>query len=205
MKDRGNRSDVSTRKRLPPFWLPTDLPEGTSIDLRVAKVARECWSWTYWLAEDELADGASALEIVQFVALEVSKRLQAEPDIDRNLAAYYRTAFAHRVHAIAARNGRIRYSGTAQELETGHQPIAPDWLALLTDRMAVHALLPYATDQVRFMLHARMADRSWKEIAEDLAISEKRAKSRFYYGLNQARQNQILAQQERARGKDAAE
>ena len=154
------------------------------IDRRVLRVAEENWPWAFWLAQQELHDGTSALEIVEFIAIEVTKRLKADPEVDRNLTGYYRTSFTHRVRAVAARNGRIQYEGSLQDLETNYQPLAADWSKVFEDRMVLKALLPYATESVRQMLHYRLLDYSWKRIAQQLAVSEKQAKSRFYYGMH---------------------
>ncbi len=189
---------------VPPFWLREDQEGADPIDLRVVNVAKENWPWAFWLTKQELHDGAYALEIVEFIAVEVSKRLKADPEVDRNLTAYYKTAFARRVRAVAVRNARIRYEGSPQDLETNHQPIAADWIKLFEDRMALAALLPHASDLVRRILHYRLLDFSWKTIARELAVSEKQAKSSFYYGVHQARERLAAAQEKRAHGEESA-
>ena len=204
-RDRGNGPDNFDSKAVPPFWLRDGREGNDRIDPRVARVAEENWPWAFWLAKRELHDGASALEIVEFIAIEVSTRLKANAKVDRNLTAYYRTAFTHRVRAVAARSGRIQYEGSPQDLEMNHQPIAADWFKLFEDRMALKALLPHATESVRRILHYRLLDYSWKKIAMLLAVSEKQAKSRFYYGIHQAREQLVAAQEKRARSEGSAE
>jgi DNA-directed RNA polymerase specialized sigma24 family protein len=203
-RERRNDPGEFDPEEVPPFWLHADGDGAEPIDPRVLSVARKNWPWAFWLTKRELHDGANALEIVEYIAAEVSKRLKADPEIDRNLNAYYKTAFTRRVRAVAARNGRILYEGSPQDLETNHQPIAADWIKLFEDRMVLKALLPYATDSVRRILNYRLLDYSWKEISRQLAVSEKQAKSRFYYGVHQARERLAAAQEKRALGGESA-
>jgi hypothetical protein len=50
----------------------------------------------------------------------------------------------------------------------------------------VLTLIPYMSHPVRQMLYWRRLDYSWKHIANRLSLTEKQAKSRFYYGAHQA-------------------
>lgn len=192
---RGRRGDGNSGPNpVPPFWLRAEANESNSIDPMVVGVAKENWPWAFRLAEHDLHDGASALEIVEIIAAEVSKRLRVEPEIGRHLTAYYRVAFSNRVRAIAARNGRIHYEGRPQDLEENYQPTAPDRVQRFEDKMVLRALLPYATETVRRMLQYRLLDYSWKEIGRQFAVTEKQARSRFYYGIRLAHQRLVAAQ-----------
>jgi DNA-directed RNA polymerase specialized sigma24 family protein len=164
----------------------------------VVTVARESWPWAFRLTERDLHDGPSALEIVEVVATEVSRRLQVQPEIGCHLGAYYRLAFARRIRAISDRNGRVEYQGTPQDLETNYKPSAQDWVTVVEDRMCLDALLCHATHTTRLLLRYRVLDYSWKEIGEHLTLTAKQAKSRFYYGLRLAHQR-LIAEQERRR------
>lgn len=194
----------SDSDRVPPFWLRAangDHP----IDPTVINVAKENWPWTFRLAEQDLHDGACALEIVERTAIEVSKRLQEQPEVGRHLTAYYRTAFTNRIRRIAARNSRLHYEGSPQDLETNYKATAPNGIKLFEDRMVLGALLPHTTEKVRRILRYRLLDYSWKEIAQQLGIAEKQAKSRFYYGIQSAHQRLSAAQERRIRGEVSAE
>jgi len=52
---------------------------------------------------------------------------------------------------------------------------------------------------VRRILHYRLLDYSWKYIAQQLNLTEKQAKSRFYYGVRQAFDELLATQARRAR------
>jgi hypothetical protein len=56
---------------------------------------------------------------------------------------------------------------------------------------------------VRQILHYRLLDFSWKNIGQRLALTEKQAKSRFYYGVRQAYQELLSLQARRAREQDS--
>jgi hypothetical protein len=49
-------------------------------------------------------------------------------------------------------------------------------------------------------LHYRLLDYSWKYIGQRLALTEKQAKSRFYYGMHQAHDELLADRERRARG-----
>jgi DNA-directed RNA polymerase specialized sigma24 family protein len=79
-----------------------------------------------------------------------------------------------------------------------------DWYKDFEDRMVLQALLPYTDESVLRILHYRLLDYSWKQIARQLAVSEKQAKSRFYYGVHQAREELAAVQEKRARREESA-
>ena len=63
------------------------------LNVRVLDASRHLWPWAYRHVEIELNDGARAAELLEEVALEVSARLRAEPEVERNLNGYLITAF----------------------------------------------------------------------------------------------------------------
>ena len=168
------------------------------MDSCVVAAARDNWSWAFWLIKRELHDGTRMAEIVQEVAIEVTNRLRADADVGRNLNGYIRTSIIRRVKTIAMRESRLTYEGAAHDLEVNHQPAAPDWTKVLDDRITLRSLAPYMSHPVRTILHYRMADYSWKRIAQLVGLTEKQAKSRFYYGARQAYEELLAGQKKRA-------
>jgi AraC-like DNA-binding protein len=65
--------------------------------------------------------------------------------------------------------------------------------------MALQAIAPFMSHSVRRILHNRQLGYSWKETARRLGLSEKQAKSRFYYGARRAYEELLRAQAKRAR------
>lgn len=193
----------SEAEPVPPFWLCNGHGGPGQIDERVLAVAKDNWSWAFWLVRKQLRDCERAPQIVEEVATEVSNRLTAEPEVGRNLNGYFRTAVIRRVKTLAARDSRIAYEGGAQDLEVNHQLTAPDWTKVFEDRMALQSLLPYMSQPVRLILHYRLLDYPWKYISERLALTEKQAKSRFYYGVHQAYDELLAVQERRVRGEES--
>jgi hypothetical protein len=194
-----NDAGSSDPEAVPPFWLPTEEDADPLIDSCVVDVARDNWAWAFYLIKKELNDGTRTREIVLDVALEVTNRLREDAEVGRNLNGYYRTSMIHHVKDLASLEGRIIYEGSAQDLERNHQPNAPDWTKLFEDRMALQALAPYMSHSVRRILHNRQLGYSWKETARRLGLTEKQAKSRFYYGARRAHEELLRAQAKRAR------
>src|SRR5262249_10075001 len=111
----------------PPFWIHARNPQGRLIDRRVMAVAERLWVWAHRHVARELHDPASAPQLVEGVALEVSSRLQDEPDVGQNLAGYFITAFHRRVRQQFLKENRVTYEGLLRELELNHHLTAPDW------------------------------------------------------------------------------
>jgi DNA-directed RNA polymerase specialized sigma24 family protein len=197
--DRGR----SGPEAVPPFWLRADEEGVGSINHRVLGVAKDNWPWAFRLIKKQLNDGARTPDIVEDVAVEVSNRLSADAEVGRNLSGYFRTAVIRRVKTLAARDSRITYEGGAQDLEVNHRPTAPDWTKIFEDRMALQSLVPYMSHPVRLILHYRLLDYSWKYISERLTLTEKQAKSRFYYGVRQAHDELLAVQKHRLRGEES--
>lgn len=194
-----NDRSSSGPETVPPFWLCADKH---AIDQRVFAVARDNWSWAFWLIKKQLHDGPRTPDIVEDVAADVSSRLRAEPEVGRNLSGYFRTAMIQRVKTLATRDGRITYEGDAQDLESNYRPTAPDWTKVLEDRLTLQSLVPFMSHPVRRILHYRQLDYSWKQICQRLALTEKQAKLRFYYGVRQAHEEMLAIQARRRAERD---
>jgi DNA-directed RNA polymerase specialized sigma24 family protein len=189
---------------VPPFWLDSN-GDGTSpIDPRVLQVAEQNWSWAYWLIQRELHDEGRAAEIVEKVANEVSSRLIVDTEVGRNLGGYFRTAVIRRVRTVAARDQRITYCGGTQDLEASHRPSTPDLTKVFEDRSRIDALLPFLAHPIRRILNLRLLDYSWKEVSQQLGLTEKQAKSRFYHGLRQAADELLADRDRKAQKREAA-
>jgi len=173
-------------RRIPPLWIRAEDRRGAPIDPRVVKAAQRHWSWAYRYVESELQDGAEAAEFLEQVALEVSARLQVSPEVSHNLDGYLITAFHHRVRSQVLKDNRLAYEGLLKELDENHQLRAPDWAAVLETELAMKSLLSRLPHEITHMLHYRMLELSWKVIGKSMGISAKRAKSRFYYGMQKA-------------------
>jgi hypothetical protein len=197
-KDRGS----SDPEAAPPFWLRKEERGVQIIDDRVAAIAEQNWQWAFCLAKKQLNDGACAAEVVEHVAVEVTNRLRADPDVGRNIVGYYRTAIIRSIRTLAVRNSRMAYEGGPQDLETNHRPAAPDWTKICEDRMTIEALLPYMPHPISRILNLRLLDFSWRSIARVLGVTEQQAKKRFYYGVRLAYDELLTDRAKRLRDKE---
>jgi DNA-directed RNA polymerase specialized sigma24 family protein len=137
----------------------------------------------------QLHDAASAAQLVEAVAIEVSSRLQDEPSVGRNLTGYFITAFHNRVRQQLLKENRVTYEGLLRELELNHRLTAPDWEAAIEQELCLKALLDQLPHHARHMLHYRFLGFSWNEIGRVLRITGKQARSRFYYELSKVHAN----------------
>ena len=184
MRDPSNDTRRISADRLPPFWIPARDSHGRPIDSRVVAVAERLWAWAFRHVGRELHDPASAAQLVEGVALEVSSRLRDEPGVDQNLAGYFITAFYRRVRQQFLRDNRVTYEGLLRELELNHNLTAPDWEAAMERELCLRVLVDQLPHQSRHMLHYRILGFSWNEIGRALGMSGKQARSRFYYELD---------------------
>jgi DNA-directed RNA polymerase specialized sigma24 family protein len=139
------------------------------------------------------------------VALEVSGRLQAEPEVARNLTGYLITAFHHRVLSQILENNRLVYEGLLRELEENHQLTAPDWTQRAEAKQWLKFFISFLTHPVQHMLHYRMLGFSWGEIGSRMGLSAKQAKKRFYYGIQKGHQKAIRISTKRFRRQEPDE
>jgi hypothetical protein len=184
---------------VPPFWLRAEENGVRIIDERVLAVAKDNWDWAFWLVKKQINDGSCTPEIVENVATDVTNRLKADPDVGRNLNGYFRTAVMRRVQTLVIRSSRTAYEGGTHDLETNHQPSAPDWTKVCEDRIVIKSLLPYMSHPVRRILNYRLLDYSGKQIAGRLCLTPQQAKKRFYYGVRQAHDELLADQAKRSR------
>ena len=196
---RGKRERVS--ERIPKFWIRPQDKRGRPLDVRVLEASRHLWPWAYRHVEIELHDGARAAELLEEVALEVSARLRAEPEVERNLSGYLITAFHNRVRSQFLKDSRLAYEGLLYDLEENHQPRAPDWVAALETKLALNFLVSYLPHQTKHMLNYRIVGYSWKEIARFAGITVEQAKARFHYGVQKAYETLLENQAKRRKDK----
>jgi len=187
---------------IPQFWIPETDHQDRAIDQRVIDVAQSLWPWAFRRVERELNDSARAAELVESVTVEVSARLKAEPEVGRNLRGYFITAFHRRVRSQVLKESRLEYEGLLRELEENHKLRAPDCVSALEKELTLKFLLSYLPHTVNHMLHCRMLGFSWKKIGQVLGISAKQAKSRFYYGVQQAYETLLKTQSRRRHQKE---
>jgi RNA polymerase sigma factor (sigma-70 family) len=183
MREPRHNSSKEPDQHLPPFWIFARDSRGRPLDPRVREVAEQLWRFAHRLVDAELHDSASAAEIVEKVASEVSSRLRDHPGIFDNLKGYFITAFRRRVRHQMLRENRVAYEGLVRELELNHHLTGPDFKQMIEDDLCLEVVIDLLPHEARHMLHLRMLEFSWKEIGQMVGISAKQARSRFYYEL----------------------
>jgi RNA polymerase sigma factor (sigma-70 family) len=183
---------------IPPLWIRPKDPRGAPIDPRVVEASERNWPWAYRYVESELQDGTRAAELLEQVAIEVSRRLRVTPEVSRNLNGYLVTSFHNCVRSEQAKDNRLVYEGLLQDLERNRRLEATDWVAALEVELLVQSLISRLPHEVRHLLHYRMVGFTWRAIGRRLGISTKQANSRFYHGVQKAYQTLIDDQMRRA-------
>ena len=110
----------------PPFWLEPDKQPGHVLHPDVCRELRLLWPWAYRRVESVLKDAPRAAELLEAVAIDASRQLDANPGVARNLTGYLITAFHHRVLREIKRDRRISYEGLISELEGKRLLVGPN-------------------------------------------------------------------------------
>jgi hypothetical protein len=187
MREPRQRTSKDPDEHLPPFWILARDSRGRPLDPRVKDVAKQLWPFAHRLVEAELHDPASAAQIVERVAGEVSSRLHDQPAIEVNLKGYFRTALCRRVRHQSMTENRVAYEGLVSALEINHNLTGPDFRRMIEQTLCVNVIIDLLSHEARHMLHFRLLDFSWPEIGRRLGMSAKQARSRFYYELEKVR------------------
>src|SRR6266581_6448352 len=137
MKESENETGQQSSAPVPPFWIRPEDQRGRRVDSRILDASYRLWPWAYRHVEIELHDGARAAELLEEVAMDVSARLRAQPEVERNLNGYLITAFHHRVRSQLLKDSRLAYEGLLRELDENYQRRAPDWVAALETELAL--------------------------------------------------------------------
>ena len=170
---------------VPPFWIHHDLAGG-QVHPDVCHESQELWPWVYKYVESVLHDSPRAAELLEEVAIEVSRRLRVKPEVGRNLKGYLIAAFHHRIGLELIRNRRITFEGLLQDLERKHFLADPDWLTALQTRICVGEVVALMRPDARRIVHYRLLDFEWQEIAEAVGVPANQVRNRYYYGIRTA-------------------
>lgn len=187
------------RNTVPPFWISPGDHRGCSINPGVYEAARLLWPWAYRHVEVVLHDAPSAAELLEEVALDVSARLQTEPEVGRNLKGYFITAFHHRVRLQFLRDHRIAYEGLLRELEAKYSPLASNWTKALETKMCVELLIALMPAQARRIVSYRLLGFTWEEVGIAISTPVPQARNKYYYGVKTAYERLLANASERRR------
>jgi DNA-directed RNA polymerase specialized sigma24 family protein len=171
---------------VPPLWLQPDVQPGRDLDPDVCRELRGIWPWAYRRVEFVLKDAPRAAELLEAVAIDASRRLHAEPEVARNLKGYLIRAFHRRVAREIVKNRHITYEGLVSELEAKRVLVAPDWLIPLEMKICVSQVIALMPAEAQRVVHYRLLDFGWDEIAQAMGIQAVQARNKYYYGIRTA-------------------
>lgn len=186
MRSKWNRRSQGSMGALPPFWIQSDDESGRWLHPDVRLESKNLWPWVYRYVESVLRDAPRAAELLEDVAQEVSLRLLARPEVGRNLKGYLITAFHHRVALELLKGGHITYQGLLRDLEGKHRLLARNWVTPLEIKICVGEIVALMPCEARRVVHYRLLDYTWEEIAEALDILVAQARNKYYYGIKVA-------------------
>jgi DNA-directed RNA polymerase specialized sigma24 family protein len=137
-------------------------------------------------AERYLGDTALAAEVVEGVVHSAAKAHRDKPI--KNPDSYLLSGVVRRVKKLLARERRIEYRGTLEELEGLKGAWDTSWVAELDNRILVQELMGYMDGETRDLFFKWVRGDEWEEIAGDLGISVNAAQHRLRYGIDKARE-----------------
>ena len=167
------------------------LAEGKGGDgLRVsgppAGAAAGTWRAGVAYAVRYLGDAAVAADVVEGVVHSAAKAHRHKPI--KNPDSYVLSGIVRRVKKLLAREQRIEYRGSLEELEGLKGAWDTNWVAELDKRILVQELVGFMDSEMRDLFFKWVRGDEWKEIAGDLGISANAAQHRLRYGIEKARE-----------------
>lgn len=174
----------------PPVWIWQSNHSGTAVDTDLLDAARRNWARVRSYAERYQQDSAKAADILEVVLLSLSRARRAHRKSGspiRNLDSYLYVAFVRRLNRHVARQPKIQFVGSLQDLEALSGIQTRGKPPLVEDEFLVNELLKYANRRTRDMFFLRTSGYSWKEVARILRTTANSAQVLFNNGIGKAR------------------
>jgi DNA-directed RNA polymerase specialized sigma24 family protein len=152
----------------------------------LAEAAPGTWRAGLAYAERYLGDTALAAEIVEGVVHSAAKAHRHKPI--KNPDSYLLSGIVRRVKKLLAREQRVEYRGSLEELEGLKGAWDTSWVAELDKRILVQELVDLMDTETRDLFFKWVRGDEWEEIAGDLGISANAAQHRLRYGIEKARE-----------------
>jgi DNA-directed RNA polymerase specialized sigma24 family protein len=173
---RGRKSNAAAGKGRDEFGVPGPL----------AEAAPGTWRAGLAYAARYLGDTALAAEVVEGVVHSAAKAHRNKPI--KNPDSYLLSGIVRRVKKLLAREKRIEYRGSLEELEGLKGAWDTNWVAELDNRILVQELVGLMDTETRDLFFKWVRGDEWEEIAGDLGISVNAAQHRLRYGIEKARE-----------------
>ena len=160
--------------------------DGLGVPGPLAGAAPGTWRAGLAYAARYLGDTALAAEIVEGVVHSAAKAHRHKPI--KNPDSYLLSGIVRRVNKLLAREQRVEYRGSPEELEGLKGAWDTSWVAELHKRILVQELIGFMDMETRDLFFKWVRGDEWKEIAGDLGISVNAAQHRLRYGMEKARE-----------------
>ena len=160
--------------------------DGLGVPGPLAGAAPGTWRAGLAYAARYLGDTALAAEIVEGVVHSAAKAHPHKPI--KNPDSYVLSGIVRRVKRLLARERRIEYRGSLEELEGLTGAWDTSWVAELDKRILVQELVDLMDTETRDLFFKWVRGDEWEEIAGDLGISANAAQHRLRYGIEKARE-----------------
>lgn len=174
----------------PPVWIWESEGPGTAVESDLLDAARRNWPRAVSYARRYQQDSSVAADILEKVLLatsRVAKARQKSGNPIRNLDSYLYVAFVRRFNPHLARQPKIEYVGSLQDLDglRGIQaqasPLTPE------DQLLAKESLTYMTGQALDMFFLRASGHSWKKVARFLGTTPNSAQVLFNRAIAKVR------------------
>ncbi len=160
--------------------------DGFGVSGPLAEAAPGTWRAGLAYAARYLGDTALAAEVVEGVAQSAAKAHRNKPI--KNPDSYVLSGIVRRVKKLLAREQRIEYVGSLEELESLKAAQDATWVAELDKRILIQELIGFMDRETRDLFFKWVRGDEWEEIAGDLGISANAAQHRLRYGIEKARE-----------------
>jgi len=174
----------------PPVWIWQSEGSGTAVETDLLDAARRNWPRAVSYARRYQQDSSVAADILEKVLLATSRVTRARQkscNPIRNLDSYLYVAFVRRLNRHVARQPKIEFVGSLQDLDALSSVHTQGSPPTVEDELLVRELLKCMSGQPRDMFFLRTSGYSWKEVARFLGTTANSAQVLFNKGVAKVR------------------
>lgn len=172
-----------------PLWFPKKDKGGSTFKKSIAEAALKNWDRLRDYAARERIDSSFAADIVESIVASMSVALRRNGSGEvRNPDSYIYARFARRIRRLAARERRIEYRGTLQDLDSGKSTQDWEWPLRLENSIQAKEAIAYMDADTRRTYWFRVHGLSWKEIARRDGVTVNTAIKAYHRGLERTRE-----------------
>jgi len=175
----------------PPVWIWQSEGSGTAVDTDLLDAARRNWARMVSYAQRYEQDSSVAADILETALRATSKVRRAHQQSGkpiRNLDSYLYVAFVRRFNRHLAKQPKIEYVGSVQDLDSLISVQTRGNLPTIEDDLLVRESLQYMNQRARRTFFLRgSGGYSWKETARFLGTSANSAQVLFNQAVGKGR------------------